>query len=186
MSTRWPWMEIFPKLYQMFSVARLSALGNSRLALVLFHLDEMDAEYFVKTFIENRAIICCFNVNPNTIWYWMFYVLNIYHILLKDFSQNFPYDFTISILHWKRVNKGIFCGLLSWEYIDWAMKAILSKWLSEEIECVSSKYIFSCLSWGLLLQRQNSKLFYPIVYSISSNLGAHSHHTGREVKWIYE
>ena len=33
MSTRWPWMEIFPKLYQMFSVARLSALGDSRLAL---------------------------------------------------------------------------------------------------------------------------------------------------------
>ena len=34
MSAGWPWMEIFLKLYQMFSVARLwAALGDSRLAL---------------------------------------------------------------------------------------------------------------------------------------------------------
>ena len=68
------------------------------------------------------------------------------------------------------------------------MKAILSKWLSEEIEYVSSinKYFHAWVELRCTALTPNWQIVQfkclEFRYSIFSNLGAHSHHTGREVK----
>ena len=82
--------------------------------------------------------------------------------------------------------------LCEWIYsIDWAMKAILSKWLSEEIEYVSSKYIFSCLIELSEVYCFNTKMAnFPvqlfIQFSVTLRRGSFtSHWVGSEMNiWI--